>query len=72
MKNITEQLNELIEKKRKQEARKKKKREKLISDFIAEGTNPYEGIEPISEELLEILKAFEEMQEALKNAKAAI
>jgi len=37
MKNITEKLNELIEKKRKQEARKKKKREKLISDFIAVG-----------------------------------
>lgn len=34
MKTITEQLNELIEKQRKQKIRREKKRAKLISDFI--------------------------------------
>ena len=33
MKTITEQLNELIEKQRKQKIRRQKKREKLIRDF---------------------------------------
>ena len=33
MKTITEQLNELIEKQRKQKIRRQKKREKLINEF---------------------------------------
>lgn len=33
MRTITQQLNELIEKKRKQKIRREKKREKLIHDF---------------------------------------
>lgn len=56
MKNITEQLNDLVQKQRKQKIRSDNKRQKLINDFIAGNW------EFTKEQLAKI----EEIQEVLK------